>query len=400
MSDTLAPPRLIPIARPVMGEAELEAVRRPLLSGWLTQGPEVAAFEREFAAYVGAPYACAVSNCTTALHLALRAAGVGAGDEVITVSHSFIATANAIRYCGAIPVFVDVQPDTYNIDPARLETARSARTRAILAVHQLGMPCDLAALVPIARRIGVPLIEDAACAAGSEILWDGRWERVGRPHGDVACFSFHPRKVMTTGDGGMLTTSNADWDRRFRLWRQHSMSATDTMRHASRRVVAEEYTELGFNYRLTDLQAAIGRVQLERLPAMVAGRRAIARRYDESLRAIRGLQLPYEPPWARSNWQSYCVRLPKGVDQMHVMQSMLDDGVATRRGVMCAHSEPAYRYEPWRSDGSADALAHSEAIHATGLMLPLYVDMTDDDQACVAASLARAIQGANERRCP
>ena len=400
MSDTLAPPRLIPIARPVMGEAELEAVRRPLLSGWLTQGPEVAAFEREFAAYVGAPYACAVSNCTTALHLALRAAGVGAGDEVITVSHSFIATANAIRYCGAIPVFVDVQPDTYNIDPARLETARSARTRAILAVHQLGMPCDLAALVPIARRIGVPLIEDAACAAGSEILWDGRWERVGRPHGDVACFSFHPRKVMTTGDGGMLTTSNADWDRRFRLWRQHSMSATDTMRHASRRVVAEEYTELGFNYRLTDLQAAIGRVQLERLPAMVARRRAIARRYDESLRAIRGLQLPYEPPWARSNWQSYCVRLPRGVDQMRVMQSMLDDGVATRRGVMCAHSEPAYRYEPWRSDGSADALAHSEAIHATGLMLPLYVDMTDDDQACVAASLARAIQGADERRCP
>ena len=400
MSNTLAPPTLIPIARPVIGDAELEAVRRPLLSGWLTQGPEVAAFEREFAAYVGAPYACAVSNCTTALHLALRAAGVGAGDEVITVSHSFIATANAIRYCGAIPVFVDVQPDTYNIDPARLETARSARTRAILAVHQLGMPCDLAALVPIARRIGVPLIEDAACAAGSEILWDGRWERVGRPHGDVACFSFHPRKVMTTGDGGMLTTSNADWDRRFRLWRQHSMSATDTMRHASRRVVAEEYTELGFNYRLTDLQAAIGRVQLGRLPAMVARRRAIARRYDESLRAIRDLQLPCEPPWARSNWQSYCVRLPKGVDQMRVMQSMLDDGVATRRGVMCAHQEPAYEREPWRADGSADALAHSEAINADGLILPLYVDMTDEDQACVAAALGRAIHGADERRCP
>ena len=399
MSDTLAPPRLIPIARPVMGEAELEAVRRPLLSGWLTQGPEVAAFEREFAGYVGAPHACAVSNCTTALHLALRAAGVGVGDEVITVSHSFIATANAIRYCGAIPVFVDVHPDTYNIDPARIEAARSARTKAILAVHQLGMPCDLVALVPIARGIGVPLIEDAACAVGSEILWDGRWERIGRPHGDVACFSFHPRKVMTTGDGGMLTTSNADWDRRFRLWRQHSMSATDTMRHASRRVVAEEYTELGFNYRLTDLQAAIGRVQLERLPAMVARRRALARRYGELLRALPGLQLPHEPPWARSNWQSYCVRL-KGVDQMRVMQSMLDDGVATRRGVMCAHSEPAYRYEPWRSDGSADALAHSEAIHATGLMLPLYVDMTDEDQACVAASLERAMHDADDRQCP
>jgi perosamine synthetase len=390
---------MLPIARPTLGEAELEAVRRPLASGWLTQGPEVAAFEQEFAAFVGAPHACAVSNCTTALHLALRAAGVRAGDEVITVSHSFIATANAIRYCGGVPVFVDVRPDTYNIDPSRLEAVISSRTRAVLVVHQLGMPCELAAIVQIARRHGLPVIEDAACAAGSEILWNGAWERIGRPHGDVACFSFHPRKVMTTGDGGMLTTSHPEWDRRFRLWRQHSMSVPDTTRHASQRVVFEEYSEIGFNYRLTDLQAAIGRVQLQRLPGMVARRRDLARRYDELLAGIPDLQLPSEPAWARSNWQSYCVRLPAGCDQGRVMQSMLDEGISTRRGVMSAHREPAYQHEPWRAE-HRNALAISDEISDDGLMLPLYGDMTEDDQSRVASGLACAIRMEDRQLCP
>jgi perosamine synthetase len=386
-----AAPKMIPVARPSIGAEELDAVRRPLESGWLTQGPEVAAFEREFAAFVEAPHACAVSNCTTALHLALRAAGVRAGDEVITVSHSFIATANAIRYCGAVPVFVDVSPTTYNIDPARIAAVVSARSRAILAVHQLGMPCDLPALVEVARRHHLPLVEDAACAAGSEIEIRGRWERIGRPHGDIACFSFHPRKVLTTGDGGMLTTANPEWDRQFRLWRQHAMSVSDATRHSSKQVVAEQYTELGYNYRLTDLQAAIGRVQLSRLPATVARRRDIAARYHARLRGIPGLQLPFEPAWARSNWQSYCVRLPKGVDQSRVMQAMLDDGISTRRGVMCAHLEPAYQREPWRAQ-SSDALAVSERISGDGLILPLYVEMTDDEESRVVASLERAIE--------
>ena len=390
MTPTAAPPQMIPVARPSIGAEELEAVRRPLSSGWLTQGPEVAAFEREFAAFVEAPHACAVSNCTTALHLALRAAGVRRGDEVITVSHSFIATANAIRYCGAVPVFVDVDPATYNIDPAKIAAVMSPRTRAILVVHQLGMPCDLAALVALGRRHHVPVIEDAACAAGSEIEFRGRWERIGRPHGDVACFSFHPRKVLTTGDGGMLTTSNPEWDRQFRLWRQHAMSVSDQARHSSQTVVAEQYTELGYNYRLTDLQAAIGRVQLTRLPATVARRREIAARYHARLRGIPGLHLPVEPAWARSNWQSYCVRLPEGVSQSRVMQAMLDEGISTRRGVMCAHLEPAYAREPWRVQSSA-ALAVSERISADGLILPLYVDMTADDESRVVSSLERAI---------
>jgi perosamine synthetase len=392
-------PKCIPIARPTLGEPELEAVRRPLTSGWLTQGPEVAAFELEFAAFVGAPHACAVSNCTTALHLALRASGVKAGDEVITVSHSFVATANAIRYCDAVPVFVDVRPDTYNIDPSRIEAVISSRTRAVMVVHQLGMPCELEAIIGVARHHGLPVIEDAACAAGSEILWRGAWERIGRCHGDVACFSFHPRKVMTTGDGGMLTTTHADWDRQFRMWRQHSMSVPDTTRHLSQRVVFEEYSEIGFNYRLTDLQAAIGRVQLQRLPGMVARRRDLAQRYHELLASIPDLRLPSEPSWARSNWQSYCVRLPAGCDQGRVMQSMLDEGISTRRGVMSAHREPAYQSEPWRAEHRG-ALAISEEISDDGLILPLYGDMTEDDQARVASVLARAIKTEETQLCP
>jgi len=204
---------MIPIARPWMGEEEAGAARRAILSGWVTQGPEVAAFEHEFAAAVGAPFACAVSSCTTALHVALAAIGVSSGDEVVTVSHSIIATSNAIRYCGATPVFVDIAPTTFNIDPALVEAAITPRTKAILAVHQLGMPCDLASLLLIAKRHRVPLIEDAACAVGSEVEWQGTWQRIGRPHGDVACFSFHPRKVLSTGDGGMLTTLREDLDR-------------------------------------------------------------------------------------------------------------------------------------------------------------------------------------------
>ena len=397
----------VPVARPVIGESEMRAIQRPLLSGWLTQGPEVAAFEREFAEHTGAPYACAVSNCTTALHLALRALGISAGDEVITVSHSFIASANAIRYCGAVPVFVDVQPETYNMDPTRVEAVVTDRTRAILVVHQLGMPCDLQPILEIARRRRLPVIEDAACAAGSQILWRGRWEAIGRPHGDIACFSFHPRKVMTTGDGGMLTTAVAEWDRQFRLWRQHSMTVPDTARHQARSVVFEQYSEIGFNYRLTDLQAAVGREQLIRLPGMVDERRHLARQYNEVLAGIEGLHLPREPEWARSNWQSYCVRLPAGRDQRHVMQSMLDAGIATRRGVMCAHREPAYRTEPWRhegpnglTDGGPDAcavLAHGESITADGLILPLYVGMTQDDQARVVAALTAALDDQPER---
>jgi perosamine synthetase len=379
---------MIPVARPWMDDREADAARRAILSGWVTQGPEVAAFEQEFAAVVGADHACAVSSCTTALHVALMAFGVGPGDEVVTVSHSFVATANAIRYCGATPVFVDVELETANIDPGQVESAISARTKAILCVHQLGMPCDLAALVPLALSKGLPLIEDAACAAGSEILWHGTWERIGRPRGEVACFSFHPRKLLSTGDGGMLTTSNAVLDRKFRLLRQHGMSVSDSARHASTRVVTESYTLLGYNYRLTDIQAAIGREQLKRLPEMVACRRELANRYQQHLSGLAAVTTPREPSWARTNWQSYAVRLEPTRNRDQVMQRMLDDGIATRRGVMNAHSEPAYPRDTWRA--APGGLAKSEQAAATALVLPLYHQMTIEDQDRVIAALKAA----------
>ena len=379
---------MIPITKPVLGEREAEAARRAILSGWVTQGPEVAAFEREFAAVVGAPQACAVSSCTTALHMALVACGVAAGDEVVTVSHSFIATANAIRYCGATPVFVDVDLDTFNMDASQLEAAIGPRTKAILAVHQLGMPCDLEAAMQVARLHHLPVIEDAACAIGSEIRWNGTWERIGRPHGHIACFSFHPRKLLSTGDGGMLTTTDPDLDRRFRLLRHHGMSVPDTVRHQSSEVTFEEYPIVGFNYRLTDIQAAIGREQLERLPSLVARRRQLAERYQSAFRARPAITVPVEPAWARSNWQSYAIRVPRG-RQRGVMQALLDEGIATRRGVMNAHREAAYPEGTWRV-APGQRLDRSEEAQDTAIMLPLFHDLQDVDQGRVIDAVIRA----------
>jgi perosamine synthetase len=373
MSVTTAARMNIPIARPCFSEDDERAVIQVLRSGWVSQGPKVAEFERRFAEYVGAKHAIAVSSCTTALHLALAVSGIQTGDEVLCPSLSFIATANAIAYLGARPVFVDVDLKTYNIDPNVIEAAITDRTKAILLVHQIGLPADLDAILDIAARHGLKVIEDAACAAGSQ--YDGK--RIGAPHAEMACFSFHPRKVLTTGEGGMITTVNEEFAGRIRRLRQHAMSVSDLARHSSNQVVAEQYDEVGYNYRMTDLQAAVGIVQLGRLDDLVQRRRFLAQRYSSELAGISWLVPPCEPGHMASNYQSYMMRLTADapITRDELMQRMLDRGISTRRGIMAIHREKPYWY------ALVDhTLPNTNLITDTGIILPIFHEMTDDEQ--------------------
>ena len=375
----------IPVARPFLGEEEAAAARRAILSGWVVQGPEVAALEQEFAAAVGAPLAVACSSGTAALHLALMALDLGPGHEVITVSHSFIATANSVRYVGATPVFVDVEAATGNLDPDRIAAAITPRTRAILAVHQLGLPCDLGRILPLAREHGLLVVEDAACAVGSAIsLESGAWEPIGRPRGDLATFSFHPRKIITTGDGGMITGAAPALMERLARLRTHAMSLSTAQRHGASKVMLEQYLELGYNYRLSDIQGAVGREQLRRLPGLIEPLRRIAARYRDALADVPQLALPQEQAWARSNWQSYWITLTPQCpqSQVAVMQELLTRGIHTRRGVMCAHREPAYQDLELRFP-----LPVSEYLSDRSIILPSYPDMTAAEQDQVIAAL-------------
>jgi dTDP-4-amino-4,6-dideoxygalactose transaminase len=363
-----------------LGREEEESILAALRSGWVSQGPRVAEFERQFAEYVGAPHAVAVSSCTAALHLALLTAGVKPGDEVLCPSLSFIATANAIVYAGATPVFVDVDKSTYNIDAKCIEGAITSRTKAILVVHQIGLPAALAEISAIAQRHGLLVIEDAACAIGSEY----KGERIGMPHTSMACFSFHPRKVLTTGEGGMITTADQDLAARLRRLRQHAMGVSDLARHGSSKVLTETYDEIGFNYRMTDLQAAVGLVQLQRLDGMLARRRELAARYSSLLSALPWLVVPHVPAECRPNYQSYMVRLrsdaPVSRDQL--MQELLDRHISTRRGIMAIHREAPYCGACWDAE-----LPVTNLVVETGVILPLFHEMTEEEQDCVIDSI-------------
>jgi perosamine synthetase len=368
----------VPFSRPTLRGDEGDAVAKVIASGWVSQGPRVREFEAAFAERVGAAEAVAVSNCTTALQLALHVSGVGPGDEVIVPSMSFIATANSVWQCGATPVFADVDPRTFNLDPAAAERAITSRTKAVMPVHQLGLPADMDAFFALAERHGVALVEDAACAIGAHYK--------GRPIGSLgplACFSLHPRKVITTGEGGMITLQDRDVAARLRQLRQHAMDVSDLARHSARDVVIETYPERGWNYRMTDMQAALGLCQLELLDGILQERARLADRYTAAVERIPGLAPPYEPEYAERTWQSYAVTLTGDapIGRTELMRRLLLDGVPTRRGVMAIHREPSY------ADPAVD-LPQTDAASGRSLMLPLFAGLTDEQQDHVIACLS------------
>lgn len=378
---------MIPVMRPLLGPEEEAAAAEAIASGWVAQGPRVAAFEQALAARVGAPHGVALSSCTAALHLALLAAGVGPGDEVVVPSLSFIATANAPRYVGAVPVFADVEEDTQNLSAGTIAEVLSPRTRAVILVHQGGLPADLDSVHGLCDPLGINVVEDAACAIGSSY----RGAPIGC-HSDLVAFSFHPRKVITTGEGGMLVTSRDDWARRARRLREHGMSVSAAERHARDEVVIETYGEQGFNYRMTDIQAAVGMVQLARLDEIVDRRRARARRYHEALSDVAGLGIVGDPPHGRNNFQSFWVVLPDdAVGRDDLLRSMLRRGISARRGFMAAHLEPTFAEQPHGD------LSVTERLTRRSLILPLFHEITDDEQDHVVEALVGAVRAPSRR---
>jgi perosamine synthetase len=375
---------MIPVMKPVLGEEEAAAAAEAVRSGWVAQGPRVAEFESAFAARVAAVHGVATSSCTTALHLALLLAGVGPGDEVVVPSLSFIATANVVRHAGAEVVFADVDPVTGNVTGKTVEVALTGRTRAVIAVDQAGVPVDLGEIRALCDPRGITVVEDAACAAGS--VYRGRPVGAGA---ELAAWSFHPRKLLTTGEGGMLTLSDGERARRARRLREHGMSVSAADRHAGDRVVIEEYEETGFNYRMTDVQAAIGLVQLTRLEAIIGRRRALAARYQRLLAEIPGIACVRDPGLGRTNYQSFWIVLPDDfpVGRDDLLRRMLAAGVSARRGIMAAHREPAYAGV--RGRRSAD-LPVTDRFAARSLILPLFHEMTAAQQDRVVACVAEA----------
>jgi dTDP-4-amino-4,6-dideoxygalactose transaminase len=378
----------INVMQPFLGAEEIAAVTEVLTSGWVAQGPRVAAFEAAFAQHQEADHAVAISSCTTALHLSLVVAGVKPGDDVVVPSFSFIATANAPVYVGARPVFADVDAVTGNVTAESVAAALTPATTAVIVVDQGGVPVDLDAIRALCDPRGIVIVEDAACGAGSTY----RGHPVGA-RAEIAAWSFHPRKIVTTGEGGMITTSRADWAERARRLREHAMSVSAADRHASVLAPPEQYLEVGYNYRMTDLQAAVGLVQLDRLDGVVARRREIAAGYAKAISELRGLRIVADPAWGTTNFQSCWVEVgPEyGTDRDGLLIALAEADISARRGIMAAHRQPAYA----GGDHGTVPLPVTEQLTDTTLILPLFHQMSESEQARVIDVL-RAGQGTPE----
>ncbi|MBM4430033.1 MAG: DegT/DnrJ/EryC1/StrS family aminotransferase [Chloroflexi bacterium] len=376
---------MIRLTIPSIEEDDLQAVREVLASGYLVQGPRVAAFEQAVADYVGTKYAVAVSNCTAALHLALLALDTRLGDLVIVTAYSFIATANVIELCGAQPVFVDIQPNTFNLDPNCLEEVlkqlmsakeTGRRVKAILPVHTFGQMADMPAILELAERYGLPVIEDAACALGATLhgRQAGTWGMMG-------CFSFHPRKAITTGEGGIITTNDSDLARRLRALRNHGQDPD---------AAAPDFILPGFNYRMTEFQAALGITQMTKLDQIIAARRRLAACYD-TLLANTPLRPPIVSPGSQPVYQSYVILLPEdsAPRRADLIRNLKDRGIETTIGTW---HMPMTTYFRSRYDYRLGDFPVADAVFARSVTLPLFEKMQEGQQAEVVQQILSVIQ--------
>jgi perosamine synthetase len=388
----------IPITKPFFDQAERLAVIEPLESGWVAQGPKVKAFEDEVRAFSGAAHACATTSCTTAIHLALVAAGVGPGDEVILPAFTFVASANAVEYTGAKPVFVDIDLETFNVATSSVEAAITARTKAIMPVHLFGLCCEMKPILELAAKHSLRVIEDAACAIGGFY-----WGKHAGTMGDAGCLSFHPRKSITTGEGGMVLTNDREFAHRVEILRDHGAETSDLVRHEGNELLLPEYNNLGYNYRMTDFQAALGVTQMRKLSFILERKRKLAARYCDALADLKWLQPPVAPNGYEHSYQSFvCLFQPESLNEinperlsrLHRMRNVLmsrlnDQGISTRPGTHAVHGLGYYRtkytLEPW------DYRQSWIAEHLT-LALPLYPQMTDQEQAFVCDALKRGLR--------
>lgn len=377
----------IPLARPFYDEREAAAVAPVIQSGWVSQGPKAAEFEQRVAAWIGTDHAVATNSCTSAMQMALHLSGIGPGDEVICPAYTCMATANAILQVGAHPSFVDINPVTFNMEPRLVAAAVGARTRAIMAVHQIGLPCDLAALAAIATSAGLRVIEDAGCALGAAYL--GR--RIGTSH-DPVCFSLHPRKTITTGEGGVLVTRDAEFAARARAYRSHGASVSALERHQSGGLLYGTYSDVGHNFRFTDVQAAIGVVQMDKIDDILRRKTAVAARYTAALETIDGVTPPAVPAGYIHAWQSYLVTLSPALSgaRDRIILRLSEQGISSLRGIAPLHREPVFA----RGAEPLVDLPHSDDMYHRTIFLPIFAAMTTAEVDYVIDRFAAAVEAA------